>query len=448
MNILQHLQIALRGLASNKLRTSLTMLGIIIGVGVVILVVAIGQGATQSVTNAINSLGQNILSVRPGQSRLRITAAVTGTTTELITGTAGSANGTTSTAAGTGVYTPGSTTSSTSLTSPNHLTLNEANQIGIDFPQSISAVAPQSRGNVTIRFGNSTASTSVTGTNKEYLFVTNTSIAKGAMFTDYDVQQSRKVCVLGQTVAQNLTGSSTTDLTGQYISINSQQFYVDGMLTPKGAGAFGQDQDDIILMPVTTAMQRLFNKDRLDFLSVRCISAKMMPLATVQIANFLRNAHHLRPPYPQNDDFQITNQTQIVQQQASVTSTMTSLLAAVAVISLVIGGIGIMNIMLVSVTERTREIGIRKAVGATPRDILMQFLIESSIMALIGGIIGIAFGVGCAMFMSAFAGWNTIVSLASVFIALFVSAGVGVFFGAYPASKAAALNPIDALRFE
>ena len=253
---------------------------------------------------------------------------------------------------------------------------------------------------------------------------------------------------MGATAAKDLTGNANSDLTGQYITINSQQFYVDGMITPKGAGAFGQDQDDIILMPVTTAMQRLFNKDRLDFMSVRCTSNKMMPLAQVQIANYLRNAHHLRPPFPQGDDFQITNQTQLVQQQANITSTMTSLLSAVAIISLVIGGIGIMNIMLVSVTERTREIGIRKAVGATPKDILMQFLIESAVISLLGGLIGIVLGVGSALFMSAFAGWNTIVSGASIIVAIVVSASVGVFFGAYPASKAAALNPIDALRFE
>jgi putative ABC transport system permease protein len=439
MNLVQNLKLALRGLASNKLRTSLTMLGIIIGVGVVILVVAIGQGATKSVTDAVNSLGQNILSVRPGQARLRITAAVTQSSAAAVS---------TSTAAGTTITLPGSTTSATTLTTPNHLTLNEANQIGADFPQTIAAVAPQSRGTVTVRYNGNTASTSATGTNSEYMYVSNTSVDQGRFFTDYEVQEATKVCVIGVTTATNLTGNGATNLTGQNISINSQQFQVVGMLTPKGAGAFGQDQDDIILMPVTTAMRRLFNRDRLDFLSVRCTSAKMMPLAQVQIANYLRNAHHLRPPYPQDDDFQITNQTQIAQQQASVTATMTSLLSAVAIISLVVGGIGIMNIMLVSVTERTREIGIRKAIGATPRDILMQFLIESAIIALFGGIIGIILGVGGALLLAALAGWNTIVSIASVLVALFVSAAVGVFFGAYPASKAAALNPIDALRYE
>jgi len=439
MNLLQNLQLALTGLSSNKMRTALTMLGIVIGVGVVILVVAIGQGATKSVSDAVNSLGQNILSVRPGQARLRITAAVT---------KASAAAGSSTVAAGTSVVTPGSTTSSTALTSPNHLTLNEANQIAIDFPTTVGAVAPMSRGTVTVRLGGNTASTSVSGTNHEYMFVTNTSVDHGRFFTDFEVQEAAKVCVVGHTTAANLSGNPNTDLTGQNLLINSQQFLCVGMLTPKGAGAFGQDQDDIILMPVTTAMRRLFNKDRLDFLSVRCTSARMMPLAQVQIAKFLENAHHLRPPYPLNDDFQITNMTQIAQQQASVTKTMTMLLSAVAVISLIVGGIGIMNIMLVSVTERTREIGIRKAVGATPRDILSQFLIESAIISLLGGLIGIALGVGAAVVLSSVSGWNTIVSSASIGVAIGVSGGIGIFFGAYPANKAARMNPIDALQYE
>jgi putative ABC transport system permease protein len=280
------------------------------------------------------------------------------------------------------------------------------------------------------------------------MYVTNTSVDRGRFFTDYEVQEAQKVCVIGHTTAANLSGRADSDMTGQKILINSQQFVCLGMLTSKGAGAFGQDQDDIILIPVTTAMRRLFNKDRLDFMMVRCTNARMMPLAQVQIAKFLRNSHHLQPPFPLDDDFQITNMTQIVQQQAIITKTMTSLLSAVAIISLIVGGIGIMNIMLVSVTERTREIGIRKAIGATPRDILMQFLIESAIMSLLGGIIGIIVGVGGAFFLSSVSGWNTIVSLASILVALLVSGAVGIFFGAYPAGKAAALNPIDALQYE
>jgi putative ABC transport system permease protein len=220
------------------------------------------------------------------------------------------------------------------------------------------------------------------------------------------------------------------------------------MLVPKGSGAWGQDQDDVLICPITTAMRRVFNRTNIDSIGVRCITQDMMPLAQEQITNYLRIRHKLQPPFPDNDDFMIFSQTELLRSQQSVTDTMTSLLSAVAVISLVVGGIGIMNIMLVSVTERTREIGIRKAIGATPRDILMQFLIESAIISLLGGIIGIILGVGGAMVLSQVAGWVTIVNETAVVVALVVSAGVGIFFGIYPASKAAALAPIEALRYE
>src|SRR5947209_8483933 len=194
-------------------------------------------------------------------------------------------------------------------------------------------------------------------------------------------------------------------------------------------------------------MRRILNVHYINFMSIRCTSQKMMPLAQEQIADFLRNRHHLQPPFPDNDDFSIRSQTELMQRQQSVTGTMTSLLSAVAVISLVVGGIGIMNIMLVSVTERTREIGIRKAIGATPRDIMLQFLIESSIIAMIGGLFGIALGVGGSLLLASI-GWNTIISMTAVVAAIVVSGGVGIFFGIYPASKAAALHPIEALRYE
>src|SRR5947209_17680482 len=195
-------------------------------------------------------------------------------------------------------------------------------------------------------------------------------------------------------------------------------------------------------------MRRILNVHYINFMSIRCTSQKMMPLAQEQIADFLRNRHHLQPPFPDNDDFNIRSQTELMERRQTVTTTMTSLLSAVAIISLLVGGIGIMNIMLVSVTERTREIGIRKAIGATPRDILLQFLIESAIISLIGGLIGIGLGVGGAILLAAVGGWPTIVTAAAVVVALVVSAAVGLFFGIYPASRAAALHPIDALRYE
>jgi putative ABC transport system permease protein len=432
MNILESLRVALRGLASNKMRTGLTMLGIIIGVGVVILVVAIGQGATQRVTEAVNSLGTNMLTVMPGESRIRTTAAsrtsVNNNPTGTGTGTSGSSGG------GGGGW--------------SRLTLEEAKLIATNFPKTVDAVAPSVRGSAQVRLGNVDAKTDLTGTTTEYPYVNNTDVSSGRFFTQDEIDGSMKVCVAGSSVAEKLTGDAGADLTGQTISVNRQDFRVVGMMANKGSGAWGQDQDDVILMPITTAMRRILNRQSVSMISVRCVNPRMMPLAEEQIANFLRSRHHLQPPFPENDDFRIRSQTELMERQQSVTGTMTSLLSAVAIISLVIGGIGIMNIMLVSVTERTREIGIRKAIGATPRDIRMQFLIESSIIALIGGLIGIGLGVGSAQFMSSVAGWTTIVNPASIVVALVVSAGVGIFFGAYPASKAAALHPIEALRYE
>jgi putative ABC transport system permease protein len=420
MNLVRNLKLALRGLSTNKMRTALTMLGIVIGVAVVILVVAIGQGATKNVTDAVNSLGTNLLTVRPGRPRTRITAAVT----------------------------QNASTSAVSAGSPNRLTLEDSRLIAKNFPESIAAVAPQARGNVQIRLGGKDSTSSLIGSTVEYLDVNNATLSKGRMFTAMENEGVQKVCVVGSTVAFKLTGSATTDLTGVTISVNKQGFLVLGMLTTKGSGAFGQDQDDVILVPLNTALRRVLNTTRIDMLSVRCTTPEAMVLAQEQISSLLRSRHHDRPPYPDNDDFQISSQTELLQRQQSVTGTMTSLLSAVSVISLVVGGIGIMNIMLVSVTERTREIGIRKAVGATPRDIMLQFLIESSIISLMGGIIGVVCGVGGSELLAALAGWSAIVSPFSVFIALGVSAAVGIFFGIYPASKASSLHPIEALRYE
>jgi putative ABC transport system permease protein len=419
MNLGAYFLLALRALSGNKMRTGLTMLGIIIGVAVVIIVVAIGQGATKQVTDAVNSLGTNLLSIRPGQSRVRLTA---------VARNAGSVAGTAS--------------------SPNHLTMLDANLMLKDFPQTIAAVAPQARGSVQVQMGDASATTSLMGVTVEYPVVNDISLDRGSFFTDQDDQGNREVCEIGSTVAANLGVDPTLDLTGQTIAINHENFTILGMLTPKGAGAFGQDQDDVILVPIQTAMRRILNKTFIDFLSVQCTTAAMMPLAQQQIASFLRNRHHIPPPYPDNDDFQITSQTELTARQTTVTDTMTSLLTAVAIISLIVGGIGIMNIMLVSVTERTREIGIRKAIGANPRDILLQFLIESAIISMLGGFLGVVMGIAGAAVLARFGGWNTIVSIPALALAMFVSAAIGIFFGIYPASKASAMRPIDALRYE
>jgi len=414
VNLFESLRVSLRGLVSNKMRSALTMLGIIIGVAVVILVVAIGQGATKRVTDTVNSLGTNLLSIFPGQSRMRINAA-----------TASGAKGGT-----------------------NSMTLRDAEVIATNFKKSVDAVAPQVRDNVQVRMNGKDATTNLTGSSLDYPYVNNVEVDRGRYFTQEEMDGSQKVCVAGVTIADKLTGDPKTDLTGQIIAINRQQFKVVGMLAPKGAGAWGQDQDDVVIAPITTAMRRILNRRFINFMSIRCISPETMPLAQEQISTFLRNRHHLTPPFPDNDDFNIRSQTDLMQSQQSVTGTMTTLLSCVAIISLIVGGIGIMNIMLVSVTERTREIGIRKAIGATPRDILMQFLIESAILSLLGGIIGIGLGVGGSMLLASIGGWNTIVSSSAIIAAVVVSAGVGIFFGIYPASKAAALHPIEALRYE
>ncbi len=429
MNIFESMRVAIRGLLSNKMRTMLTMLGIIIGVGVTILVVAIGEGAANRVKETVAALGTNLLTVWNGPPKMHIAPAAA---LASATATATSSNG---------VPAP--------PTAPNRLTLQQAEFIQQNFKQTVAAVSPIVRGNVQIRYGSTNATTNIQGVETTYPFVNNAPCEKGSFFTQSDVDGSAKVCVVGETVVNDFTGSRDTNMVGQSISINHQEFKIDGILAPKGTGAWGQDQDDIIVMPITTAMQRILDRNlTIDFMGVRCTSLAMMPLATQEIASYLRVAHHLQPPFPANDDFEIHSATQLLQNQQSVTGTMTTLLSIVAVISLVVGGIGIMNIMLVSVTERTREIGIRKAIGATPRDILLQFLIEASIISILGGIIGIGVGIGGAVILANYGGWNVIVVPASVVAALVVSAGIGMFFGIYPASKAAALNPIDALRFE
>ena len=278
--------------------------------------------------------------------------------------------------------------------------------------------------------------------------ITNSTMRAGRFFTSFEDQGNRKVCVVGNTVAENLTGNGNADLTGQALSVNKANFTIVGMLTPKGSGSPGPDPDNAIIMPITPAMQRVLGVRNISAISISCTSPDMMVLAQQQISALLRQRHHLRPPFPQDDDFQVSNQTDLLARSESVTTTMTSLLTAVAIISLVVGGIGIMNIMLVSVTERTREIGIRKAIGATPQDVLMQFLIEASLISISGGLVGVVTGILGSVLLAAVAGWNTVISPSAVGVALFVSAAVGIFFGIYPARKAAALNPIDALRYE
>ena len=427
MNLVECFRVAIRGLANNKMRTALTMLGIIMGVGVVIIVVAIGEGASQRITETVNSLGTNLLTIQANRSRVRLSAATSSTAT--------SSSGTSSSSASSGG-------------ASNSMTLDDEKKIATNFPKTVDAAAPQVSSGVQVRMGSVDANTQILGTNLDYPYVKNVEIATGRYFTQDELDGDQKVCVVGPTVVQNLLGNANATVTGLTISINRQNFQILGVLAPKGATSFGQDQDEIVIVPVTTAMRRVLNRQNINAILIRCTTPAMMPLAQEQVAAFLRNRHHIPPPYPDNDDFRIRSQTDLMQTQQSVTGTMTTLLSIVAVISLIVGGIGIMNIMLVSVTERTREIGIRKAIGATPRDIMMQFLIEAAIISLLGGLIGIVVGVSGSTLLSVVAGWTTLVNATAIITAVIVSAGVGLFFGIYPASKAAALNPIDALRFE
>jgi putative ABC transport system permease protein len=412
MTVWESLRIALRALGRNKMRTALTMLGMIIGVGAVITMVALGAGATQRVTASISSLGTNLVTIIPGSPRVRF--------------------------GGPGAGVAPVTT----------LTEADAKAVASHFPQAVAAVAPVTRGGVTVKMGDKSYQTSLTGTTGEYQTVNNTAVASGRFIRQGDVDGRLKVAVLGTTVVGQLTGDAKANPVGMYVQVNRVPFRVIGVLKTKGSGTFGQDQDDMVLVPVTTALRRVFNRDYLSTINVEAASKDATNLATEQISRLLRQRHHLLPPFPDNDDFSVRSQTEMMGVLETATGTMTSLLAGIAVVSLIVGGIGIMNIMLVSVSERTREIGLRKAVGATGRDILLQFLIESCMIAVVGGMVGVAFGAIGARVMAKVLQTSSVITPHSVLLAVTVAGAIGVFFGIYPAQQAARLDPIDALRYE
>ncbi len=412
MNLWQSLRIAVRALGRNPLRTGLTMLGIIIGVAAVITMVALGQGAQQRVTESISSLGTNLVTVMPGSGRIRFGGP-----------------------GGGGVPTT---------------TLKEADAQAITnrFPQSIAAVAPTARGSVTAKLGNKTYTTSLIGVTPEYRTVNNSPVSLGRFISQSDVGGRLKVTVLGTTVVGQLLGSPTANPVGMTVEINRSAFKVVGVLKTKGSGAFGQDQDDVVLVPLTTALRRVLNQDHVNSISIEARSRGTIDLATEQVSRLLRQRHHLQPPFPDNDDFMIRSQSGLLEAFQTATQSMTSLLAGIAVVSLIVGGIGIMNIMLVSVSERTREIGLRKAVGATSRDVLLQFVIESCVIAVVGGILGVGLGALGSRVLGQILNTTAIMTLRSVILAVAVSSAVGLIFGVYPARKAAQLDPIEALRYE
>jgi putative ABC transport system permease protein len=328
------------------------------------------------------------------------------------------------------------------------LVQTDADTISKRFPDTVAAVAAVCRGNGDAKLGDITWTTSIIGAAPSYGTITKTDVEAGR-FMNADEEKGRaRVCCVGRTVIEKLTGDRTTNLVGKDIELNRARFTVIGILKEKGVGAFGQDQDDLVIIPCSTAMRRVFNRTYLSEIDMMCATEADIDLATEQVVSLLRQRHKLRPPFPDNDDFNDRSQSQILQASAQSSGVMTALLGSIAFVSLMVGGIGIMNIMLVSVTERTREIGIRKAVGARRHDILMQFVIEALVIAVMGGFIGIALGVGTVLIITHFLGWNALIQVSSIILSVVVSGAIGLFFGIFPAVRAASLNPIDALRYE
>jgi putative ABC transport system permease protein len=406
--LLASLRIALRALMVNKMRSALTMLGIIIGVGAVVAMIAVGSGAKQRIAEQIASMGSNLLIVLSGSST-------------------------------SGGLRFGSGTVPT-------LNVGDAKAILTEIP-AVKYVAPTLGGGAQVVFGNQNWSTIVNGTTPEALEIREWPLSSGRSFTQQDVDGATKVCLLGKTVADNLFGG--IDPIGQVIRIKMVPFTVIGVLAPKGQSTQGQDQDDTIIVPLTTAQKKLFGMQFPGMVRVIMVQARepeVMKDVENQINDLLRQRHHIQPK--QDNDFSVRNLTEIMSTAEQSASVMSLLLGAIASISLIVGGIGIMNIMLVSVTERTREIGIRIAVGAKGRDILLQFLIESLVLSLIGGTMGIGIGVAGTLILSSFTQWPTLFSVKAILLAFLFSGSVGVFFGFYPARKASMLNPIEALHYE
>ncbi len=399
------LKAAFRALRRNKLRTVLTMLGIIIGVGAVIAMVGIGNGAKAQVQSRIAALGQNVIMVFSGSVNRG------------------------------GVY--------SGFGGAGTLTVDDALAMEKEVP-GVSAVSPEVRSGAQIMAGNNNWSTSIMGEGVGYLTIRQWDIEDGMMFTDADVRAAAKVCVLGKTTADKLFPED--DPVGKTIRIKNVPMKVLGVLKAKGASMFGSDQDDTVIVPYTTGMKRFAGVTTLRSINVQAATAEQMAEVQNGIAELLRQRHRIQPG--RDDDFMMRNQQEIAETMSATTEVMTALLAAIASVSLLVGGIGIMNIMLVSVTERTREIGIRMAVGARGRDILLQFLIEAVALSSTGGLLGILTGVGGAKLITMIKQWPTLVSPQSILIAFAFSAAVGVFFGFYPARKASQLDPIDALRYE
>ena len=402
------ISVALGALRANKLRSFLTMLGVVIGVAAVIAVVALGRGAQESVKARISSLGTTLLTVNPGQQF-------------------------------------GGGGRVASETDRALLTISDARALE-QSAQLITAVQPEMSRNFQVQYGSINTNTSVIGTSPNYLEVRKFQLAAGHMFDANDDRASRRVVVLGPTVVENLGIKNPEDLIGANIRIRGIQFEVIGVLVSKSSGGGFQNPDDQVLIPIGTAQFRLFGTDRLRSINMLAVSEEKIPDTMAEIQKILRREHKLRPG--KDDDFTIRSQADFLSTLGETTQIFTFLLSGIATVSLLVGGIGIMNIMLVSVTERTREIGVRKALGATRANILLQFLIEAVVLCVLGGMIGIVVGSGAAKLLSKFGNFNTSVSLGSILLAFAFSAIVGVAFGVWPARRAATLDPILALRYE
>jgi len=397
-------RVAGESIKKNKMRTLLTMLGIVIGVGAVIIMVAVGQGAQRGIANQINALGTNLLVITAGASN-----------------TSGVSQG---------------------AQAFNRLTVDDAEKLKRE-GTLFAGVTPVVMTRVQVLAGGTNWRTMINGVSTDWQTIRDWQTSSGDFFTDADLRGMRKVAVIGQTVADNLFPG--VDPVGSQIQIRNEPFDIVGVLAKKGQNAVGQDQDDIVIMPYTTAQTRLSGNPRIWQILVSATSQQDITAAQQEAAAIMRESHKIGDG---DDDFTVRNQTEIANAAQGTTKIMTWLLASIASVSLIVGGIGIMNIMLVSVTERTREIGIRMAIGARGSDVLTQFLVESIVMSVLGGAVGLVVGVGGASLVARFTGWSTEVPIAAVALAIGFSAAVGVFFGFYPARKAAALDPIQALRYE
>jgi putative ABC transport system permease protein len=405
MKIFAILRVAARALRRNKLRTILTMLGMIIGVGAVITTVSLGNGAKAQVESAIASLGQNVVLIFAGS------------------------------------FTRGGVHSG--WNNAGTLMLDDALDIQREVP-GVTLISPEMRTALQVASGAGNWFTNIQGEGQDYLEIRQWPLADGAMFTEQDVRSAAKVAVIGKTVADQLYPDGNA--LGQVLRVKNVPFIVVGVLIPKGLSLMGNDQDDVVIMPYTSCMKRLMGATNLRGIMAQAASRAALPEVEREIINLLRQRHRIEPDH--EDDFTVRTQEEITQMADSASATLRMLLAGVALVSLMVGGIGIMNIMLVSVTERTREIGIRMAVGAHGRDILMQFLTEAVALSMVGGLLGIALGMAGSKLLAANAGWPALTPLDWVFYAFMGSALIGIFFGFYPAWKASKLDPIEALRYE